>query len=87
MYQAMMYMHAAQAVNKQANKDSILFIDLDIRFIEVKDIISSYKLTTSHSLNLGKLKFIQKIQMSHFLTYCFVFKFNCTMVSSKIAKK
>ena len=42
MYQAMMYMHAAQAVNKQANKDSILFIDLEIRFIEVKDIISSY---------------------------------------------
>jgi len=39
----MMYMHAPrQAVNKQANKDSILFIDLEIRFIEVKDIISSY---------------------------------------------
>ena len=37
-------MHAPrQAVNKQANKDSILFIDLEIRFIEVKDIISSYK--------------------------------------------
>jgi hypothetical protein len=36
-------MHAPrQAVNKQANKDSILFIDLEIRFIEVKDIISSY---------------------------------------------
>jgi hypothetical protein len=35
-------MHAPrQAVNKQANKDSILFIDLEIRFIEVKDIISS----------------------------------------------
>ena len=39
----MMYMHAPrQGVNKQANKDSILFIDLEIRFIEVKDIISSY---------------------------------------------
>jgi hypothetical protein len=39
----MMYRHAPrQAVNKQANKDSILFIDLEIRFIEVKDIISSY---------------------------------------------
>ena len=37
-------MHAPrQAVNKQANKDSILFIDLEIRFIEVKDIISSYR--------------------------------------------
>ncbi len=42
-YIKMMYMHAPrQGVNKQANKDSILFIDLEIRFIEVKDIISSY---------------------------------------------
>ncbi len=35
-----------ERVNKQANKDSILFIDLEIRFIEVKDIISSYNTTS-----------------------------------------